>query len=520
MVQHAPRKVRDVTFMAKKKEQEYTYMGVSLPQGEREYETVRWRFGGINRRDRIDTGEFTDMCGISSEADYLTVDPPFDKSTIATKRYARPVQVESFDTFQLVLYVNDGGALMADMIAPNLPATTVTVNENNDIGTDKRSVVLFNVLEMKNGNIATAEFKPTILVFPDKKSFPATPTTGEAMVAADLGSTYPDLTTATSFQGRVFGSDGTRVFASEYNDYAGWNLDTAEESLSSNAWVTTTQTNVRADDIITGVCVYQNHVVVFKRGYMHMIYGTENPFRLVDIGERGAVGLRAFCEVNGILYFASSGGIYAFDGNSVSEMSRNVLTTGKELGGDTVLCGDARYLYVNGVYANGETFALRYDTTYGVWTRQALPNGAVVKDASANNASQHDVSVFCEDGFVYAPSEGAVKDYTWFAETDLMCLSRMDIRRIKKIQIMGVADGSAKVEVYLLRRGEEFTSRCKPVAVRDLTSNEGESVFTLRALIRMFSSVGHRVRIVGKGAVRILGIDMKLSYGGDVYVTE
>lgn len=508
--------------MAKKKEQQYTYMGVSLPQGEREYETVRWRFGGINRRDRIDTGEFTDMRGISSEGDYLVTDPPFDKSKTISKQYDNPVQVESFDTFQLVLYVDDSGALMADMIAPNLPATTVAVNPDNKIGNQKRSVVLFNVCEMEDGNIASAVFKPTILVFPDKKSFPATPTVAEDITAADLGTEYPNLITATSFQGRVFGSDGTRVFASEYNNYAGWNLDTADESLSSNAWVTTTQTNVRADDIITGVTVYQNHVVVFKRGYMHMIYGTENPFRLVDIGERGAVGSRAFCEVNGLLYFASSGGIYAFDGNSVSEISRNVLTTGEAIGEDTVLCGDARYLYVN-----GSTFALRYDTIYGVWTRQALPYGkteADVKDASANNASVHDVHILCSDGFAYTPNAKTASDYEWHAETDLLCLSRMDIRRIKKIQIMGVADteyGDCDVRVYLLRRGEEFDPDVhKPVAQKVFTAGHGERVFTLRTLIRMFSSVGHRVRIVGKGAVRILGIDMKLSYGGDLYVTE
>ena len=493
-------------------------MGVSLPQGEREYETVRWRFGGINRRDRIDTGEFTDMCGISSEGDYLVTDPPFARSTEISKRYDIPVQVESFDDFQLVLYINEGGALMADMIVPNTSTTTVLVNENNKIGDQKRSVVLFNVCEMEDGNIASAVFKPTILVFPDKKSFPATPTVAEDITAADLGTEYPNLITATSFQGRVFGSDGTRVFASEYNNYAGWNLDTAEESLSSNAWVTTTQTNVRADDIITGVTVYQNHVVVFKRGYMHMIYGTENPFRLVDIGERGAVGIRAYCEVNGILYFASSGGIYAFDGNSVTEMSRNVLTTGEAIGEDTVLCGDARYLYV----ITGED-SLRYDTTYGVWTRLNLPEMVNVKDASANNSAQHNVHILCDDG-AYTPNAEKVCDMEWYAETDLLCLSRMDIRRIKKIQIMGVADtqyGDCEVSVYLLRRGEEFnTDAHKPVAQKMFTAGHGERVFMLRTLIRMFSSVGHRVRIVGKGAVRILGIDMKLSYGGDLYVTE
>ena len=72
--------------MAKKKETEFSYMGTYIPEGEREYETIRWNFGGINRRDLIDTGEFTDMCGISSEGDYLTVDPPFSRSAVVSAR--------------------------------------------------------------------------------------------------------------------------------------------------------------------------------------------------------------------------------------------------------------------------------------------------------------------------------------------------------------------------------------------------------------------------------------------------
>lgn len=513
--------------MAKKKqERQYAYMNASLYEAEKEYETLRWRFGGINRRDRIDTGEFSDMCGISAEGDYLTVDPPFAPDTVVTKKYKIPVQTESFDKFRLVLYLNDGGALMADMIAPGLPATTVTVAENNDYGRQKRSVVLFNVCETEDNNIVTAVFKPTILVFPDKKSFPATPTTGEAITAADLGDAYPDLITATSFQGRVFGSDGSRVFASEYNDYAGWDLDTADESLSSNAWVTTTQTNVRADDVITGVTVYQNHVVVFKRGYMHLIYGTENPFRLVDVGERGAVGRRSFCEVNGILYFASSGGIYAYDGDGFTDIGRNVIDAGESMSEDTVLCGDARYLYVNNA-----SYALRYDTTYGVWTRQAIPAGFAEADAidmSANNAAQHDVCMFGSDGFVYRPSDSAVYGRRWLAETDMMCLGRMDIRRVKKIQIMGICDtdgipdgGESFIRAYLLRRGEVFDeSKSRLIAEKRFLSGRGEAVFTLRALTRMFSSIGHRIYITGDGLFRIQGIDMKLSYGGDLYGTE
>jgi hypothetical protein len=104
----------------------------------------------------------------------------------------------------------------------------------------------------------------------------------------------------------------------------------------------------------------------------------------------------------------------------------------------------------------------------------------------------------------------------------------MDIRRIKKIQIMGTCDTDgipagkkSSIRVYLLRRGEKFDKIASHlVARKDFQSGQGEVYFTLRALTRMFSSVGHRLYITGDGIFRIVGIDMKLSYGGDLYGTE
>lgn len=505
-----------------KKETEHRYMSCAVPSGESAYEMIRWRFGGINVRDRIDTGEFTDLFGISSEVDYMETDPPFVVNPMVSGIYANPIQIEKFDRFILVLYLNAGGALMGDMIVEGLPITTVTISADNDYGAQKRSVVLFNVCEMEDDNIVAATFKPTLLVFPDRKSFLATPTVGGSMTAYDLGDTYPNLIVGTSFQGRVFGADGERVYASEYNDYAGWELDTADASSASNAWVTVTQTNVRADDVITGITVYNSHVVVFKKGYMHMVYGTENPFRLVDVGERGAVGSRAFAEVGGILYFASSGGIMAYDGSDIACISRNVIDADVEMDADTILTGDARYLYVN----NADV-ALRYDTAYGLWTRQSLPMGLseeMVRDISANNASSHDVCILGTDGVVYAPD--AETGGRWHAETDMMCLSKMDIRRIKKIEIMGEFDGIGSAEgdrnfirVFLLKTGEIFDAgRSRLIAKKEFDA--GHSYFVLRSMIRMSSDTGHRLYIEGNGSCRITSIRMKVSYGGDLYGTQ
>ena len=496
---------------------EYTYMQTVIPKfgnrlGETESQTIRWRFGGINRRDTIDTGEFADMIGISSERDELVTDPPFAQSTEFTQRYPNPIQVEAFSGFLLVLYQSDGGALMADILREGYVAVTITVNQQNDFGNIKRSVVLFNVCEMEDDNILTATFHPTILIFPDKYSFPALPESGS--YASYLGDEFPNLTMATAFQGRLFGSDGSLAFASGYNDYANWNLDTADESSPANAWVTATQTNVYADDNITAVTVYGGHVVLFKHGYMHEIYGTENPFRLYDVGEYGCVGARALAQVGGILYFASTGGIMAYNGSSVSCISRDVILGGETLPPETVLSGDFRYLYVN-----TPVISLRYDTVWNVWTRQPLPEGFVWHDVTANRDEEGASYILSDDGNIYVPSGNVYRE--WHCETDMIAMSSVDIRRVKKLTISGtcfIPEGTGYVKLYLLHPGEEFGANSQLIAEK--TFSGAKKPFTIRAMVRMTADTAHRLVLVGYGAVTVTSIAMKISWGGERYDTE
>jgi len=493
--------------------QEYTHMQQFMPSGEREWTSIRWRFGGIDRRDTIDTGEFSDMVGISSEQDAMITDPPFDAVGWIGKRYANPIQVEKFDTFLMVLYLSDGGALMADMLVEGYTPTTVTINADNSLGAAKRSVVLFNVCEMEDGNILTATFHPTILIFPDKYSFPATPTAGYGMTASYLGDEFPNLSVATSFQGRLFGSDGSLAYASGYNDYANWDLDTADDSSPAHAWVTATQTNVRADDTILAVTVYGGHVILFKRGYMHAIYGTENPFRLYDIGEYGCVGQRALAQCGGILYFASPGGIMAYNGDSVVCISRNVILGDERLPDDTVLSADFRYLYVN-----AEGLSLRYDTVWNVWTRQSLPDGFSWHDSVGNRAHPNEEFHLGDDGVLYAPNREISRP--WSAETDLMAMGSLDIRRVKKITVAGVCrtenipEGEeAYIRVYLLHPGETLSPDSQLIAEKVFGRNEGAR-FMLRSLVRMTSDTAHRLVIVGDGHFSIHAIAMKATWPG------
>ena len=108
----------------------------------------------------------------------------------------------------------------------------------------------------------------------------------------------------------------------------------------------------------------------------------------------------------------------------------------------------------------------------------------------------------------------------------MMCLSKMDIRRIKKIEIMGEFDGSGSAEgdrnfirVFLLKTGEIFDAgRSRLIAKKEFDA--GHSYFVLRSMIRMSSDTGHRLYIEGNGSCRITSIRMKVSYGGDLYGTQ
>ena len=133
---------------------------------------------------------------------------------------------------------------------------------------------------------------------------------------------FPNLKYAVVHLSRLFGVDEDRVHVSGYNDYTNWNLDTVAESNDSNAWSSASQTNTKAGGNFTGITVYDNHVVCFKRDFMHEIYNSKNPFRLVDVYAEGSIDNRSIQEVNGKLIFASDDEIKVYTGSQPREMSK------------------------------------------------------------------------------------------------------------------------------------------------------------------------------------------------------
>lgn len=487
------------------KNNEFSYLNAAIPTGEDKYSVIRWGWGGLNRTDKFDTGQITDCSSV-------VIDPPYvmpAKSVHEFTGYAEPISIHGFDDDLLVVY-RDEGDIKVDYVTPDGAVYTGVMGTANGDETDfaPRTAVQFNVGD-NTENIVEATFVRKILIFPDGYSMDFE--VSSDFDPADLGNTYPEIKYAAVYGSRVFGVDDNLVYASYYNDYARWDLDTADDYNEANAWVSMSQSNVKADGKFSAITVYDNHVVLFKRDFMQLVYNDNNPFRIVDVGSYGCDNPYAVTECEGILYFASPDCVYRFTGGTPQKISSDLGIkdfTGAVLGSykDTLYmyAGDSLYSYKDGVWSSLGSVdgGIRQFATLDYGLAALCGDGTVV-------------FVDWEDGaFGEAAGDAAGYPAEWWFETDFMALGKLDIRRVKKVSMLCDVSEGASVDVYLLRDGEKFD----PATSLLVGKTEGTGQVLLRVLTRQTSAYMHRLRIVGHGYVKIYAAEIKISWGGDVYV--
>ena len=488
------------------KRNEFVYLSSSLPMAESRYSLLRWGWGGINRTDTIDSGQISDCSGVEIDPPKITASHKFTNYA----HYAEPIGIFGFDDFLIVIY-RDSGKIKVDWRRGNDTRTGVIGDAKNDLlDFRKRSVVQFNVAK-NTENIVASTFERKLLIFPDCVSMDFRPSASNPI--SSLGSTYPNLHMASVYGSRVFGVDSNLVYASSYNDYANWDLDTADDTSAAHAWVSMSQSNVKADGEFTGIYTYDNHVVLFKKDFMQLVYNNKNPFRIVDVGSYGADNQYAIAETNGVLYFASQDGVYAFGGGTPKLMSASLGLqdyTGSVLGGykDSLYCqiGNTLYRLKNGTWSGSDVtspvkqFAYNDNGLYGM-----LSNGDIVMIRSADDAEQDADS---------SDTSFNPDDYgDWWFETDLMFAGRLDVRRAKKITLLAEIWHGSTVSAYLLKDGERFD----PSTSQRVLYSGKNGLQEMRGMLRGFGAFCHRLRICGHGKAIIHAAELMISWGGDVY---
>lgn len=461
--------------------------------------SYRTSWHGIHRKQTEDSGYISSSINISVEAIPYLVPAP-SPSNVKTG-YANPISVHGFDDFLIVIY-RDGTAVKADYITSSGTVYTGVIKASGATASDEypRSVVQFNVYTTPDDPLS-GTFDKKLIVFPDRLSMPFTVSANFTFANVNTeANPIPAIKYGVTHLSRLFGVDSGRIYASGFNDYSKWTLDTADESLSSNAWCSPAQANTKGDSDFTAITVYDGHVICFKKDFMQTIYNTKNPFRVVDIVSIGADNNQATAEVGGILFFASSERVYAYSGAYPSDISDRLDVS--DFSG-ALLAGYDGELYV---YCPSDDTVYTYGVSSGEWGSRSV--GTLTGLCSNDN------------GVFGLTSGGAVVKLntstygSWALETDLFMSQSTEKRRVKKLSMyVDIASGAfVKADVY------DDHGLLHNVIDSSASSLTGKRV--LRCAVRMTSAYGHKIRIYGSGKVMLKELELYVSSGGDVYVSE
>lgn len=551
--------------MAEKK-QEFQYGSSFLPEGEKKYSVIRWGWNGLNRTDKIDTGQLTDMSGMICDPPYMepvklakeiidfstgipvrTSGDFYTPVSSASRHNGDPISITgNFTDDQLITLVwrdqDEGKITLSRYIYfPKSQGTDeygwYCIGDfqlgNGGLAdlTIPRTILMFNAVDTSSGNIMQYEYDRKQLVYPDCYSVPVS-IFGTAASFNTQANPIPVPKLATVFGSRVFGvTDEDLVTASAYNSYVDYSLDTADDVSSAHAWASMAGSSTDSDGSFTAICTYDNHVVLFKKDFMQLVYNNKNPFRIVDVGKFGCDNEKAWTILNNVLYFASASKVYAYTGGTPKEISAKLDAgdlSGAVLGSfkDTLWMQtkNSLYTYKNGVWSdvglapfNGDNAKVKQFATldYGL---------VALVTITPESGTPYDTLFMADwDTTLMDLSDDSTADWeaeypdTWFFATDLMVLNRLDIRRVKKFTMLCEGAKDAEVSVYLLKDGDYQNITADEKRVGSVTLGK-DGMKVMRVLTRQFSANMHQLYFKGSGYMKIHAAELKISWGGDLYV--
>ena len=486
-----------------KSERNTADLAMPLPQGIASSKITKINWSGLNYRQNLDTGVLSYENNISTEeAPYLT---PSRKRNIYASGYANPISMFGFDDFLLIVY-SIGSTAYIDYI--NAAGNKYTGTLGSSHGNTQRSIVKFNVYDTPTDPIS-GNYVQKLLIFPDKKSMDFTITSNFTPANLDSGiNQVPNIQYATVHLSRLFGVDNDRVYASGFNDYSNWNLDTVLEQNTSNAWCSPAQANTKANGKFTGITTFQNHVICFKRDYMHEIYNNKNPFRIYDIFQEGTIENRSVVDVGGQLIFTANDGVKVYTGGK----PRNI---GYYLGADNftkaVAGTDGRryYLYCSTEKKPHNLFV--YDTYINQWSEEAV-NFEVLGFAKTSTG----MYMLGSDGGVYKLD---TNNYThnWSAETDFYSGSTIDIKHIQKVQMLADIAAGSTFEAYLLYDGETFNASTSHKICSHTNNSGGVQKIPIRVVPRQTANYCFKLHMNGYGYTKLYQLELSVKQGGELF---
>lgn len=287
------------------------------------------------------------------------------------------------------------------------------------------------------------------------------------------------------YNNRIVGVTGNDIRASALGDFTNfWEFaDEAGNPSATGAYAT----DVGSAGNFTGICVYNNMVMLFKKNLVYEMYGSM-PYNISELCATGCIDNDSICEIDGVLYWASPKGIVRYSGGAPTVISYeiDIDTSGTCKSGT-----DGRKYYV---YDGKKIFV--YDTLYRVWHIEDE------KEVSMFYGESNELYMVSNDG-IYKLNCGE-ENVEWEFETKDFTFNSEERKNLSKLWIRAEMSRQSRLEVYVRQNGGEWTRSAVKTAEKD-------EMFDFKLRIKKCDSFA--LKFKGVGDVRILDVHGKVTVG-------
>ncbi len=287
------------------------------------------------------------------------------------------------------------------------------------------------------------------------------------------------------YNNRIVGVKGSEIRASALGDFSNFYeySDEAGNPSATGAYAT----NVGSAGDFTGICAYNNVLLLFKKDIVYEMYGSM-PYTITELCNTGCIDNDSICSINGVLYWASTKGIVRYSGGVPVVISNQVdiCTDGICKAGT-----DGRKYYV---YDGHKTFV--YDTYYQLWHIEDK-NSVKMFYRNVNN-----LYVVYDDGIYKLNSGNEAVD--WEFTTKDYTFSSKERKNLSKLWIRADMQKNSRLEIYVRQNCGEWSRVAVKTAQRD-------EMFDFKLRVKKCDS--YSLKFKGYGNVKILDIHGKVTVG-------
>lgn len=287
------------------------------------------------------------------------------------------------------------------------------------------------------------------------------------------------------YNNRIIGVKGKDIRASALGDFANFTeyADEAGNPSATGAYAT----DVGSSGDFTGICAYNNVLLLFKKNIIYEMYGTM-PYTITELCNTGCIDNDSICSIDGVLYWASPKGIVRYSGGVPKVISTHI-----GINTETICKAgtDGRKYYV---YDGYKTYV--YDTYYQLWH---------IEDSKGVKMFYNQINelyMVCNDG-IYKTNSGT-ENVEWEFTTKDYTFSSKERKNLSKLWIRTTMSKNSNLEIYVRQNCGEWSRVAVKTAERD-------EMFDFKLRVKKCNSFA--LKFKGIGDVRILDIHGKVTVG-------